>query len=310
MLGRDIERIDLTPTGIGRGADHAETGSHAVRIGDQYPSPTLTQYPVPALDALRDVQRIEERLGDEPAVRLLPARDVDPGEVGSIVEAGVTDRHGPILVALGKRLDKWLVETDYSVMADHSAPDYELEETLEVGTAAQLRALFDETRRRILHLLLERAATISELAATLGIPKGTVGHHIGALEGAGLIRLIRTKKVRAIEAKYYGRTARTFLITSDGETEFALAPDHFLTTAAAEFATASNEIAGDDDSMFMSTLRYARIRDKDAAEFLLRLGELTHEFAAAPRGGETTFAMLAAFYPTRLPHLPDPMEEE
>jgi hypothetical protein len=59
----------------------------------------------------------------------------------------------------------------------------------------------------------------------------------------------------------------------------------------------------------MSTLRYARIPDDRAAEWLLRLGELTQEFAADQRGGETTYAMLAAFYPTDRPHLPDVEEE-
>jgi DNA-binding transcriptional ArsR family regulator len=38
-----------------------------------------------------------------------------------------------------------------------------------------------------------------------------VGYHLKVLEEAGLVHVVRTKKVRAIEAKYYGRTARIFL---------------------------------------------------------------------------------------------------
>jgi predicted ArsR family transcriptional regulator len=193
-------------------------------------------------------------------------------------------------------------------MADHSAPDYELEETLTLETPEQFRALFEDTRRQIVHLLLERAATISELAKTLDIPKGTIGHHVGVLEAAGLIHVVRTKKIRAIEAKYYGRTARTFLLTSRAETDFAISPDFFLTTAAAEFARVPED-AGDEERPVMSTLRYARIPDERAAEWVLRLGELTQEFASEPRGGDTTYGLLAAFYPTDRPHLPD-LEEE
>lgn len=189
-------------------------------------------------------------------------------------------------------------------MADHSAPDYELAETLTLEKTEQFRALFEETRRHIAHLLLERAATITELARTLGIPKGTIGHHVGVLEAAGLIHVVRTKKVRAIEAKYYGRTARTFLLTSRAELDLGVAPDFFLDMAASEFARASDGIA-EDDVPIMSTLRYARIPDERAAEWVLRLGELTQEFASDPRGGGTTYAMLAAFYPTDRPHLPD-----
>jgi predicted ArsR family transcriptional regulator len=195
-------------------------------------------------------------------------------------------------------------------MADHSAPDYELEETLTLKTPEQFRALFEDTRRQIVHLLLERAATISELAKTLDIPKGTIGHHVGVLEAADLIHVVRTKKIRAIEAKYYGRTARTFLLTSRAETDFDISPDFFLTTAAAEFARVPERLAEDEERLVMSTLRYARIPDERAAEWLLRLGELTQEFASEPRGGDTTYGLLAAFYPTDRPHLPDLDDEK
>jgi hypothetical protein len=55
----------------------------------------------------------------------------------------------------------------------------------------------------------------------------------------------------------------------------------------------------------MSTLRYARIPDDRASEWLLRLGELTQEFVSETRAGETTYGLLVAFYPTKRPHLPD-----
>ena len=189
-------------------------------------------------------------------------------------------------------------------MADRSAPDYELEEMLTVDQPEQLRALFEDTRRQIVHLLLERAATISELAETMSMPKGTVGHHVGVLAEAGLIHVVRTKKVRAIEAKYYGRIARTFLIRfKDGDV--GIAPDHFLASAAEEFVKASATYAEHEETPIMSTLRHARIPDDRAAEWLIRLGELSQEFASEARGGDTTYAMLAAFYPTEHPHLPD-----
>jgi DNA-binding transcriptional ArsR family regulator len=194
-------------------------------------------------------------------------------------------------------------------MADHLVPDYDLEETLVVDTPEQLRALFDATRTRIVHLLLERAATISELAATMGVPKGTMGHHVGVLADNGLIHVVRTKKVRAIEAKYYGRTARTFLIRTAGP-DVAISPDVFLTAAAAEYRTASESFADQGPSPIMSTLRYARIPDERAEEWILRLGELTQEFASEGRTGETTYGMLVAFYPTDQTHLPDLEEPE
>ena len=49
------------------------------------------------------------------------------------------------------------------------------------------------------------------MAGALEIPKGTVGHHCKTLEAAGLIRVVRTRRVRALEEKFYGRTARVFV---------------------------------------------------------------------------------------------------
>ena len=94
-------------------------------------------------------------------------------------------------------------------------PDYELDDVLVVEDPKQLRALADALRARIVVLLRERAASTTELAAALETPKGTVGHHLKVLETAGLIRVVRTRKVRALTEKYYGRVARLFVLKSD-----------------------------------------------------------------------------------------------
>lgn len=187
-------------------------------------------------------------------------------------------------------------------MADHKAPDYDLEPTLTFDSAEQYRALFEETRMQIVDLLMERAATIKELSETLDIPRGTIGHHVSVLEDNGLIRVVRTKMVRAIEAKYYGRTARTYLLTDLPDAEIDLAPDKFLSKAAQAFAKA-REL--DAEVGPLSTLRHARIPDSKAEEWTERLAELVSEFTAEERGGDTTYGLLVAFYPTDRPHLPD-----
>ena len=89
-------------------------------------------------------------------------------------------------------------------------PDYELDDVLVVQDPKQLRALGDFTRGRIVGLLGQRAASTTELAAALDMPKGTVGHHLKVLEKAGLVRVVRTRQVRALTEKYYGRVARLF----------------------------------------------------------------------------------------------------
>src|SRR5437764_1742640 len=95
---------------------------------------------------------------------------------------------------------------------NQGTPDYELGERGEVTTPAQLRAVAAPLRGTILDLLLERAATVAELAAAVNRPKSTVAHHVKVLVEAGMLRVVHTRRVRAIEERYYGRTARIFYI--------------------------------------------------------------------------------------------------
>ena len=46
----------------------------------------------------------------------------------------------------------------------------------------QLKALGDGTRMAILDLVLERAASVTELATALGKPKSSVAHHVDVLQ--------------------------------------------------------------------------------------------------------------------------------
>lgn len=187
-------------------------------------------------------------------------------------------------------------------MADHKSPGYELEDELQFETPDQYKALFEPTRLQICDLLLERSATIKELSDTLDKPKGTVGHHVAALEEAGLIRVVRTEKIRAIEAKYYGRVARTFVLGDKSDPGIGLAKNHFLAEAATAYAQSPADAAVGP----MSTLRYARIPDDRAEEWNQRLMDLVIEFTEEPRAGDTTYGLLVALYATDRPHLPDP----
>src|ERR1700754_2899027 len=93
---------------------------------------------------------------------------------------------------------------------DRAMPDYDLDAQAVVTAPAQLRAMSDPLRSTILDLVLERAATVSELAAAVGRPKSTVAHHVGVLVDAGMLRVVRTRRIRAIDERYYSRTARLF----------------------------------------------------------------------------------------------------
>src|ERR1700737_4901708 len=104
------------------------------------------------------------------------------------------------------------MRNDPTLSSNTVVPDYDLAEDLEVTTPAQLRAMAGPLRSTILDLLLERAATVSELASAVGRPKSTVAHHVNVLADAGMLRVVRTRRVRATEERYYGRTARLYRV--------------------------------------------------------------------------------------------------
>ena len=96
-------------------------------------------------------------------------------------------------------------------------PDYEADDVLVVAETEQLRALADDVRLRIVAILRERAATTTELAENVGLAKGTIAHHLKVLESAGLVKVVRTRRVRALTESFYGRVARLYVIKSTDE---------------------------------------------------------------------------------------------
>src|SRR5215213_6580817 len=79
-------------------------------------------------------------------------------------------------------------------------PDYDLDQMLVVTAPEQLRAVADPLRTTLLELLLERAATITEMARAVDRPKSTVGYHVNFLHDAGLLSRQDKRVVTAINA--------------------------------------------------------------------------------------------------------------
>ncbi len=175
------------------------------------------------------------------------------------------------------------------------APDYELADSFVADTPQRVRALTEPTRRLILDLVLERAATVTELATALDRAKGSVAYHVDALVDAGLLRVVRTRRVRAIEERFYGRTGRTIVIGNEPLPSGA-APAGFLATAVAEISS---------EAQVASTLRHARIPEELAEEFFEAVVELAERFTRLPRDGDTVFGFVGAVFPTDHPSLPE-----
>ena len=169
--------------------------------------------------------------------------------------------------------------------------DYDLADTLVVSAPEQLRALGDDLRARVIGLLRERAWSIQELAQELDVPKGTVGHHVKVLEQAGLIRVVRTRQVRAITEKYYGRVAKLFLFELDDD------PNALRRFGAGTLRQAAFELERSPEGGKWGLLR-ANVSDKDARRFERRLDKLIDDFQAAEAADGTPFRLALGFWRT------------
>ena len=188
-----------------------------------------------------------------------------------------------------------------SAMAGNpSPPDYELADRMALTGPSQVKAISHPLRTTILGLLHERAATVTELAIAVERPKSTVAHHVKVLAGAGLVQVVRTRRVRAIDERFYGRTARMFYVGVERSPDGNDLPRDFndFEVAAQESGPAYR------DGKLWGFIRHARISEAQVSEFWERMAELVAEFERIPRSGETVYGFAVGVYPTDHPTLP------
>ena len=174
--------------------------------------------------------------------------------------------------------------------------DYELSDEISADTPARLKALGDPLRQLILDLVLERSMTVTELAERVQRPRGSVAHHVDLLLEVGLLQVTRTRKVRAMDERFYGRTARTINFPShahDGDLPFF---------ADARAVADMEAMAADVPTTF--TMRSVRIPDEVAQEFCDRVLALALDLSRTARGGTREYALIAGLFPTTRPVAP------
>jgi DNA-binding transcriptional ArsR family regulator len=168
--------------------------------------------------------------------------------------------------------------------------DYEAADTMVVAEPAQLRAMADPFRNQLIQLLRDRARSTQQISEELSVPKGTVGHHLKVLESAGLIRVVRTRKVRALTEKFYGRTARLFLYQTEDPADGRAISAVTLRQAASEVELAP-----------MATgfgLVRARLTMKDIERFERRTKKLMDDFRAADQAGGIPSSLTGGIWAT------------
>lgn len=108
------------------------------------------------------------------------------------------------------------------------------------------------------------------------------------LESAGLIRVVRTRKVRAVTEKFYGRTARLFLYQTED-------PEDSRTISALTLRQAASEVERAGILTGFGLVR-ARLTKKEMERFERRAKKLMDDFRLADRAGGTPSSLTAGIW--------------
>jgi hypothetical protein len=119
---------------------------------------------------------------------------------------------------------------------------------------------------------------------------------VKVLEQAGLIRVVRTRKVRALTEKYYGRVARLFVLRSDESLPEELAGGAL---SGIMLRQAADELIASQPEKDQSALVHARLTERELRRFQRRLNRLIADFRRAETpDGEMQALALALFRAT------------
>ncbi|MFJ2088163.1 helix-turn-helix domain-containing protein [Streptomyces sp. NPDC087901] len=147
-------------------------------------------------------------------------------------------------------------------------PSDDLPETFHVTTDEQLRAVSNLTRHRIMAVLRFEPATITQIAGRVGLAKGSSSYHVRLLERAGLVKVVRTRKVRGVTERYYAMAARTIELPDTGAGQ----PDALMRHAVADL-----EAAPADGERHVR-MAHLRLTEEQFGELGARLQALADEY--------------------------------
>ncbi|MBB4689740.1 ArsR/SmtB family transcription factor [Amycolatopsis jiangsuensis] len=149
--------------------------------------------------------------------------------------------------------------------------DTPAQDAVHIRTTEQLRAVNNVVRHRVLAALRDGPATITQLAERLGLAKGSSSYHVRVLERAGLIHVVRTRKVRGVVERYYAHVGRRIVLPEP----VAGQRDVLMQHALADLATAP------EGTPRYVRMQHTRIGEAQFAEFERRLGELLDDLRDA-----------------------------
>ncbi|MDG4827394.1 winged helix-turn-helix domain-containing protein [Asanoa sp. WMMD1127] len=159
-------------------------------------------------------------------------------------------------------------------------------------TPRQYKALGHPQRHRMLTALRRRPATIAQLAAALGSPKGTVGYHVKVLVDAGLVRQSESRTVRGGTERYFEATPGALVHDQHGA-------EFLLRAALAEMVPPSG------DEVEHTMLRHVWLTPARARALVERIEAWGHEPAQEEEAADASaYGVLLSVFRADIPRLP------
>lgn len=163
-------------------------------------------------------------------------------------------------------------------------------------TEAEVSAYLHRSRLAILDALRQGPATISQVAAAMGVHPANLTRHLRTLERAGLVRLVEKRDTGRVTEKYYAPTADGFVVAPD--TAGLTAPHRIaLTVAGSELSAAATSLPDQTQGPVTALTVGARIPADRASAFAEELAALAERFAAADSGSGSPYRVVLALYP-------------
>ncbi|MEZ0327050.1 MAG: helix-turn-helix domain-containing protein [Fimbriimonas sp.] len=175
--------------------------------------------------------------------------------------------------------------------------------THEVTDLAQLKALSDELRQRILGAFIGEPKTTKQVAIALGEKPTKLYHHVELLSSVGLLELVETRPKRGTTEKYYKAVAHRFLVGGSAFGEGAAELDTLFSEA---FRTALESIRrttsgpAEEKKKAMLVKSELCLTQDGFARFQDELHELIHRFATEKPSDGDSYHMLAVLYRPKL----------
>lgn len=184
-----------------------------------------------------------------------------------------------------------------------------LEPYHELRTIEELHVVAHPLRIKLCRLLKEQERTVKELSDLLGETSTRLYYHVGELERAGLVRLVRTDVVNGLTQKYYRAVARYLtvpfaMLQDERGTERALAGVDWYASlpeaAAKDLRVAlSDSIEEADPDLVYVTRNFVHTTKERAKEIVRKLEEVQQLVEEADEeGGNFRISYTSVLVPT------------